>query len=94
MTGVAWLTARSREHIECGVEVRRKLFWRSIGWLVSHAQHVYVEAERVLNERSRSLLTTAPYLRKWLSTLKTAVSGANSSLPPLVADEKATFGSR
>ena len=34
MTGVSWLTVRSKEHIECIVVVGRRLIGRSIGWLV------------------------------------------------------------
>ena len=34
MTGVSRLTARSREHIECGVVVGRRLVGRSKGWHV------------------------------------------------------------
>ena len=34
MTGVSWLTVRSREHIECGVLVERRMIGKSLGWLV------------------------------------------------------------
>ena len=49
-----------------------------------HAQHVYVDAERASNERSKAFLTNAPNLRKWWSTVKTTVFDAGSSLPPLL----------
>ena len=57
-------------------------------WVVRrHAQHVYVETERAFNEWSRVLLINAPNPRKWWSTVKTAVVGANSRLPPLLDKE-------
>ena len=34
LTGVSWLTTRSREHMECEVVVGRRLIRRSIGWLI------------------------------------------------------------
>ena len=34
LTDVSWFIGRSREHIECGVVVGRKLIGRSIEWLV------------------------------------------------------------
>ena len=47
-------------------------------------QLVYEDAERAFTKRSKSLLTNAQNPRKWWSTVKTAVFGASSSLPPLV----------
>ena len=49
-----------------------------------HAQPVYCEAEQKFNEKIRALLTSAPNSRKWRATIKTAVFGASSCLPPLV----------
>ena len=45
---------------------------------------VYVEPEQSFNERSKTLLANAPNPRKWWSTVKTAVFGASSGLPPWV----------
>ena len=39
------------------------------------------------NERSKGILTNAPNPRKWCSTVKTAVFGMSSSLPPLLDRE-------
>ena len=39
-----------------------------------HAQRMYVKAKRAFNERSKALLTNAPNLRKWWSTVKTAIA--------------------
>ena len=47
-------------------------------------QLVYRDAVRAFTEQSKSLLTNDSYSRKWWSTAKTAVFGANSSLPPLL----------
>ena len=41
------------------------------------------DAERSFTERSKSLLTNAPTPSKWVSTVKAAVFGASSTLPPL-----------
>ena len=63
-----------------------------------HAQLVSEDAKRAFMERSKSLLTNESNPRKWWCTVKTAVLGTSSSLPPLVdrggklvwsADEKA-----
>ena len=50
----------------------------------SHAQLVYVDAERAFTESSKSLLTNASNPRKWLFRVKTADLFASSSLPFLV----------
>ena len=48
-------------------------------------QLVYGHAERAFTEQNKSLLTNAPNLPKWLSTVTTtAAFGARSSVPPLV----------
>ena len=53
--------------------------------MASHrAQLVYAYAERAFAKRSKSLLMNAPNPRKWWSTVKTAMFGANTRLPPLV----------
>ena len=52
-----------------------------------HAQNVYVEAERTINERSRALLMDTPNPRKSCPTAKTAVFGASCNLPLLLIGE-------
>ena len=61
---------------------------------------VYEDTKQAFTERSKSFLTNAPNPSKWWSTVKTAVFGASSSLPPLAdrtgklvwsADEKASL---
>ena len=58
-----------------------------------HTQHVYENAERAFTELSKSLLTNEPNTLKWLSTVKTAVFGNSSSLPPLIDREGKLIGS-
>ena len=79
---------------------RTQADWENYRMTRRHAQHVYVEAERAFNEKSRVLLTNAPNPRKSWSTVKTAALEASSSLPPLVdrgvrliwsADEKVSL---
>ena len=79
---------------------RRRMDWEDNRVSRHHGQHVHVEAERAFNEQSRALITIAQNPRIWWSTVKTAVFGASSSLPPLVdrryrlvcsADEKGSL---
>ena len=70
MTCVSWLTVRSREHIECGVVVWRRLILMSIGRLV-----VMLSVCMLFDERSTALLTNASNPRKWWSTVKMTVFG-------------------
>ena len=51
--------------------------WEGYTVACRRAQHMYVEAERAFNERRRALFTSAPSLRKWWATAKTAVFGTN-----------------
>ena len=49
-----------------------------------HGQLVYEDAERAFTERSKSFLTNTLNQRKWWYTVKSAVFGTSSSLPPLI----------
>ena len=69
---------------QCRVVVRCRLYWEEHRVTRRHAQHVYVVAEQTFNERSRVLLMNAPNSRKWWFTVKTAVSGVSSIVPPLL----------
>ena len=55
--------------------------------VASHIQCVYEDVERVFTERSKSLYTNEPNPQKWWSTVKTAVFGTSSNLPPLLMRE-------
>ena len=61
-----------------------KVDWEGYRVAHRHTQHLYALAERAFNDRSRTLLTSAPSPRKWWATVKTAVFCASSSLPLLV----------
>ncbi|KAK3878686.1 hypothetical protein Pcinc_016694 [Petrolisthes cinctipes] len=50
------------------------------------ANGVYVEAEQQFNNGARDVSLNARSPHKWWSTLKSAVFGSDSSLPPLVGD--------
>ena len=47
------------------------------------ANEIYSEARRLFSARNRDVLMNAQSLHKWWSTLKSAVFGLSSSLPPL-----------
>ena len=48
------------------------------------ANETYAEAKRQFNARNRDVLMNEESPHKWWSTLKSAVFGLSSSLPPLV----------
>ena len=47
------------------------------------ANETYSEAKRQFSNRNRAVLYECPVPRKWWSTLKSAVFGTSSSLPPM-----------
>ena len=50
------------------------------------ANETYPEAKRPFSDRHRAVLMNVQFPHKWWSTLKSAVFGTRSSLPPLVTD--------
>ena len=50
------------------------------------ANETYSEAKRQFSERNRDVLMNVQSPHKWWSTLKFAVFGSSSSLPPLVSE--------
>ena len=48
------------------------------------ASETYSEAKRLFSAKNRDVLMNAQSPHKWWSTLKSAVFGLSSSLPPLV----------
>ena len=48
------------------------------------ANETYSEAKRQFSDRNRAVLTNVQSSHIWRSTLKSAVFGSSSSLPPLV----------
>ena len=50
------------------------------------ANETYSEAKRQFSDRNRDIFMNAQSPHKWWSTLKSAVFGSGSSLPPLVSE--------
>ena len=50
------------------------------------ANETYSEPKRQFSDRSRDVLMNVQSPHKWWSTLKSAVFGSSSSLPPLVSE--------
>ena len=50
------------------------------------ANETYSEAKRQFSDRNRDVLINVQSPHKWWSTLKSAVFGSSSSLPPLVSE--------
>ena len=50
------------------------------------ANETYSEAKRQFSDRNRDVLMNVQFPHKWWSTLKSAVFGSSSSLPPLVSE--------
>ena len=50
------------------------------------ANETYSEAKRQFSDRNRDVLMNVPSPHKWWSTLKSAVFGSSSSLPPLISE--------
>ena len=63
---------------------RSRVNWEEFVHCQVSANETYSEARRQFSVRSRDLLINAQSPNKWWSTLKSAVFGMSSSLPPLV----------
>ena len=50
------------------------------------ANETYLEAKRQFSDRNRDVLMNVQSPHKWWSTVKSAVFGSSSSLPPLVRE--------
>ena len=60
--------------------------WKQIDHCQVRASETYSEAKRQFSDRNRDVLMNVQVPHKWWSTLKSAVFGSNSSLPPLVSE--------
>ena len=58
--------------------------WEEFVCCQVRANETYSEAKRQFSDRNRAVLMNVQNSQKWWSTLKSAVFGTNSSLPPLV----------
>ena len=50
------------------------------------ANETYSEAKHQFSDRNRDVLMNVHSAHKWWSTLKSAVFGSSSSLPPLISE--------
>ena len=78
-----------------GLKQEAHLLWTSdsswVNWEESvhcqvKANQTYSEAKRQFSDRNRAVLISVHSPHKWWSTLKSAVYGTSSSLPPLVSE--------
>ena len=65
---------------------RSRVKWDEFVHYQVRANETYSEAKRQFNDRNRDVLMNVQSPRKWWSTLKSAVFGSSSSLPPLVRE--------
>ena len=64
--------------------VRFRVSWEEFVCCQVRANETYSEAKHQFNDRKRAVLMNVQSPHKWWSTLKSAVFGTSSSLPPLV----------
>ena len=81
MINAGMLLASSRRLIFGGPVIAN---WEEFVHCQVRANETYSEAKRRFSERNRDVLMNAQSPHKWWSTLKSAVFGLSSSLPPLV----------
>ena len=65
---------------------RSRVNWDEFVHCEVKAHETYSEAKRQFSDRNRDVLMNVQSLHKWWSTLKSAVFGSGSSLPPLISD--------
>ena len=65
---------------------RSRVNWEEFVRCQMRANETYSEAKRQFSDRNRDALMSVQSPHKWWSTLKSAVFGSNSSLPPLVSE--------
>ena len=63
---------------------RSRVNWDELVHCHVRANETYLEARRRFSARNRDVLMNAQSPHRWWSTLKSAVFGLSSSLPPLV----------
>ena len=69
-----WTRDRSRDN------------WEEFVRCQVRANEIYSEANRQFSNKNRDVLLNVQSPQKWWSTLKSAVFGSSSSLPPLVSE--------
>ena len=65
---------------------RSRVNWKEFVRCQVRANETYSEAKCQFSDRNRDVLMNVQFPHKWWSTLKSAVFGSSSSLPPLVSE--------
>ena len=65
---------------------RSRVNWEEFVRYQVRANETYSEAKRQFRDRNRDVLMNVQSPYKWRSTLKSAVFGSSSALPPLVSE--------
>ena len=65
---------------------RSRVNWEEFVRCQVRANEIYSEAKRQISDRNRDVLMNVSIPHKWWSTLKSAVFGSSSSLPPLISE--------
>ena len=65
---------------------RSRVKWEEFVRCQVRANETYSEVKRQFSDRNRDVLMNIQFPHKWWSTLKSAVFGSSSSLPPLVSE--------
>ena len=65
---------------------RSRVNWEEFVHYQVRANETYSEANCQFSDRNRDVLTNVQYPHTWRSTLKSAVFGSSSSLPPLISE--------
>ena len=66
---------------------RSRVNWEEFVRYQVRANETYLEANRQFSDRNRDVLMNVQSPHKWWSTLKSAVFGSSSALPPLVSED-------
>ena len=66
--------------------VRSEVNWEEFVRYQVRSNETYSEAKHQFSDRNRDVLMNGQSPHKWWSTLKSAVFGSSSSLPPLVSE--------
>ena len=65
---------------------RSRVNWEEFICCQVRANEIYSEAKRQFSDRNRDVFINVQSPHKWWSTLKSAVFGSSSSLPPLISE--------
>ena len=76
---------KQEAHLRCTRDFSRVNLEEFVRYQV-RANETYSEAKRQFSDRNRDVPVYVQSLHKWWSTLKSAVFGSSSSLPPLVSE--------